>query len=202
MSIKLITPAAELPVSLEDFKLHLRRGIEKAEDDYDLTIKLKAGIKSIEAAIGYPIVHSTWDWYTDYWPCELPHDQVSAITHIKYTPTGAAQETVSADAYSLVGAYDESVPAQYAGQARVVLAYGQSWPSTTLETGEPIVTRIVSGWKDADSVPEDLKSAIKLEAAHLYAHRESVTLGNTAVEAKAMARGVDHFISQYKRWKF
>lgn len=198
----LVTAASALPVSLAEFKAHLKLDATYAGEDSDLTAKLGGACASIESAIGYPMVHSVWDLRSDEWPCVLPHHQVSALTSITYTDSAGASGTVSASVYSLVGAYSESTATQYVGEARVVLAYGQSWPSVTLATGEPIVTRITSGWKDAASVPADLKLAVLLEATHAYEHRSSVTLGNTAVESKALERGVEHFIRNYVRWRF
>lgn len=200
MSIKLATAATAYPLSVAELEAHLK--LDEGQDP-DVGQKLRAACRNIERAVGYPILHSVWDWETDHWPCELPHHQVSAIGSVKYTAAGAAQATVSSSIYRLVGAYDEAVPEQYVGAARIVLVYGQSWPSVTLETGEPIVIRLTSGWKNPAAVPDDLKTAIFLEAGHLYRNRESVIVDSAAaVDSKPLARGVDHYIAPYVRWKF
>lgn len=199
---RLITAASALPVSLAELKAHLHIDASYTAEDTDLMIKLNVACGSIEAEIGYPMVHSTWDWHTASWPSVLPHHQVSAVASIKATDSAGNESTVSSAVYSVVSLYDEAVPTQYAGEARIELAYGQTWPSLTLATGEPIVTRITSGWKDAAAVPYQLKAAVLLEAGHLYKNREAVTLGNTAIESRELARGVDTLIGPYKRWRF
>lgn len=193
MSIKLITAALELPVAIEEFRDHLRAD----SCDADMALKLSAACRSVERAAGYPLIHSEWDWYSCEWPERLPHFQVSSVS-VKYLPVDGSLTTIETSVYSASNLYDEATPLYFAGECSIVLKYGQLWPYVVLARGESIVTRIISGWKDAASVPEDIKLAILLEAAHLYRDRESVT----AAESRVLARGVDHLLSPYVRHRW
>lgn len=138
---------------------------------------------------------------------ELPIAQVQSIASITYMDSSGTTWTMPAADYHLAGGYSpvepDADPHDVNGQvtfgARVYLKYARVWPNATLETGEPISVRFVAGWKSPENVPEDLRLAICLEAAHLYRNRESVTVGNSAVESKPLSRGVEDLIVNYRK---
>lgn len=200
------TPSATLPVSLAEFKAHLHYSGD--DEDGDLTGKLIAAVQGVETATGRVLISSTAVLTLETWPSEdyieLPGGQTSAITTLKYTDSAGAVTTWGATNYKLVRAYAPLVtPTRVIpGRARLQLAYSIAWPSVTLDTGEPIEITYPTGFKDADSVPWQLKAAILLDGAHMYRNRESVTLGNTAVESKALARGYEDLIAPFRIWQF
>lgn len=61
---------------------------------------------------------------------------------------------------------------------RVVLKHGQSWPSTTLRTMNPVQVTYVAGYGLAASVPPHLVQLIKLLVSHWYENREPVVVGS------------------------
>lgn len=198
------TPSATLPVSLSELKDHLRCGDNQ---DADLAGKLAAAIGAVESATGRVLIDSTAVLRLECWPrrdyIELPGGQTSSITTVKYTDSTGAQRTWAAANYKLVRGYSLAAPGQVIdSKARLQLAYGCSWPTETLDTGEPIEITYQTGWKDADSVPWQLKAAVLLDGGHRYRNRESVTLGNTAVESKNLARGFDDLVAHFRIWGF
>jgi hypothetical protein len=56
------------------------------------------------------------------------------------------------------------------GIGRIVLPYGESWPSGTLYPSNPITIRYVAGWTTAELVPKNIKSAVKFAAEDSYYH--------------------------------
>jgi len=71
---------------------------------------------------------------------------------------------------------------------RIVLPYGESWPSVTLFPSNPIIVKFVCGWTTAALVPYKIKTAIKMIAAKLYESRGEDVLGQTVSEDKTVMR--------------
>lgn len=71
---------------------------------------------------------------------------------------------------------------------RIVLPYGESWPSGTLYPSNPITIRFICGWTTAALVPYKIKAALKLLCAKLYESRGEDILGQTVHEDKTVQR--------------
>ncbi len=71
---------------------------------------------------------------------------------------------------------------------RVVLPYGDTWPSDILYPSNPIVIRFVCGWTTAALVPSKIRTAIKMICADLYEGRGEVVQGQTVIENKTVDR--------------
>jgi uncharacterized phiE125 gp8 family phage protein len=185
MTTQLITAPAEAAVSLDEFKLHGR--LDGNSDDSDLQAKLDAAHGYIESTeLSRRLITSTWDLHLEQWPCgnciKIPFGNLQSVTYIKYIDSGGTLTTWPSTNYTLARVYDPAANASSdTGAGRVVLRYNKPWPNSALEAGEPIVVRFVCGWKDAASVPAQIKSAIQLYAAHLYRNREAVTDGRSIV---------------------
>ena len=122
----------------------------------------------------------------------MPFGQLQSVTHVKYTDTAGVQTTFSAEAWEISTSRDPGV---------LALSYGYSWPSTTLRVLDPIEIQFVCGWTTAADVPYDLRAAILLMAGHLYAHRESVIVGDSAaVESKMLEQGFDSLVANWRIW--
>lgn len=142
------------------------------------------------------LITQTWKVFLDDWPCgdrmRMPFGQLQSITHVKYTDTAGVQTTFSTDAWEISTSRDPGV---------LALSYGYSWPSTTLRVLDPIEIQFVCGWTTAADVPYDLRAAILLMAGHLYAHRESVIVGDSAaVESKMLEQGFDALVANWRIW--
>jgi hypothetical protein len=60
--------------------------------------------------------------------------------------------------------------------AKICLAYGKSWPSTTLRSYNAVCLTFAAGYGTAGSdVPQKIRNAILLLVAHLFNNREAVT---------------------------
>jgi hypothetical protein len=60
----------------------------------------------------------------------------------------------------------------------------------------------VAGWPTAADVPQPLKAAIMLLAAHFIRNREAVTIGRSTVESMPLKFAVDALTAPYILWRF
>src|SRR5512146_3025430 len=123
----LVSPSTTLPVSLSDFKLHLKYPDDVTAEDADLTAKLNAAVRAIESATGRVLISSTAVLTLEKWPCksyiDLPGGQTSSITTLTYTDSASAVTTVASTEYKLVRGYSLTSPTQVIdGRARLHLA--------------------------------------------------------------------------------
>ena len=116
-------------------------------------------------------INQTWELWLDEFPrrdyIDIPLPPLSSITSIKYYDTANVEATMTITDYFVD---TKSEP------GRVVLAYGKSWPSTSLRPANGVCVTFVAGYGAlATSVPQTVKSAILLMLGHLYEHREAVS---------------------------
>lgn len=169
MKTKLITAPALEPVTLEDMQEHLRVETDGTNPDDDVIIGLITVAREyVEGYSGRAFITQTWELALDEFPVcnyiELPYPPLQSVTSVKYYDTDETEATFSSDDY-YVDTYSEP--------GRVVLGYGEVWPSTTLRTANGVIIRYVTGYGDAASdVYDRYRQAIKLVAAHLYENRE------------------------------
>ena len=103
-----------------------------------------------------------------------------------FTATGAGSGTGTATASGIVKYYGTDNTVYYIDGAdlfvdlkseprRVVLAYGKSWPSTSLRPANGVCVTFSAGYGAAAAVPQKIKQAILLLLSHYFEHREAVT---------------------------
>ena len=88
---------------------------------------------------------------------------------IRYYDTDDTEATFSSDSYFVD---TKSEP------GRVVLNYGESWPTTTLRPANGVCVTFVAGYGDDGSdLPQKVRNAMLLIIGHLYENREQVVTG-------------------------
>ena len=172
MSLALITPPAEEPVTLAAFKEHIK--VDDPAEDASLAGYLLAARRTIEARYNLAIIAQAWRLTLETAPAEiaLSLSPVLAIDSVGIVRAGVA-ETLPASAFE----------ARTGAAARVRLKAG--YP------GAGLVIAFTAGWADAAAVPEELKLAVKTLAAHFYERREG--------EAGDGAPGVVRILSAYRQ---
>lgn len=169
MRINVATAPTLEPINIKEAKEHLRLNVD--EDDQD--VYLKTIIKAVRVytenvLLKRTLLQQTLEYYLDYFPSGksliIPRPPLISVTSVIYTDSGDTDNTLSSSDY---GVDTVSEP------GRVVLNYGEVWPSTTLATNNPIKVTFVAGYGDkiAD-VPEDIKLAMKVMMAEMYENRE------------------------------
>jgi len=153
------------PVEVEDFVTHSRITVANEPDYAYLRGLLKAGRQEVENASWSALISQTWEQYFDAFadPLVLDMQPVLSITSITYTDTDEATQTLATSVYEL---------GEDNGKGIVRLKYSQTWPATLGYEDVVKVTFKAGYGTTPEDVPEHLKSAIRIYAAHYYEHRE------------------------------
>jgi uncharacterized phiE125 gp8 family phage protein len=187
---RLVTPPAEEPVSLAEAKEHLR--LEGTEDDTYVSALIQAARQHVEEVCWRGLVMQMREIVLDRFPdcaeMDLPGGNLGAITSVTYVDAAGAEQTLDPSVYE---ADTGSVP------GRLLLAYGQSWPSARCQWNA-VRVRYTVGWAVAD-VPAPIKHALLLLIAHLYEQRAPEVTG-AAIGKVEFA--VDALLEPYRlvRW--
>lgn len=191
MSLKLYTAAAGDPVSLAEAKVHLR--VDGTDEDTLITSLIGSATLEAEHLMGRAVMPQKWQVMLDGFASsiDLPRPTVSGVDSVKYVDaTTGTLTTLSSTVYQVVAGSDYS--------ARIVLAYGQSWPSSRAQP-ESVQVIFSTGYQDAASVPEPIKTWIKLRVGTMYANRESVVVdGRIAI----VVMPFDFLLDRYRVWGF
>lgn len=161
MTVVVYTAPATEPVSLTEAKLHLK--VDGTDDDNLITALIKAARMQAEHETRRALITQTIDVYLDAFADEILLPPITAVTAIIYVDENGTTQTLAADQY-VVDIYSEP--------ARVVPAYGVSWPATR-EQNNAVKLRCTAGWANAAAVPEAIKSWMLLQIGHWYANREA-----------------------------
>ncbi|QPC43493.1 phage head-tail connector protein [Kaustia mangrovi] len=167
--VRTIAPA-ELPVSLEEAKAHLR--VDHADDDTLITGLIQTATDYVDGwsgILGKCLVSQTWRLDLcgfPPWVIYLPLAPVSEIVDVTYCDEDGNQQTLS--------------PTVYRGP--VIDAYGpylyrvesESWPSTDTRPDAVSVT-FTAGYGAPSDVPQSIRHALLLLVGHWYENREATS---------------------------
>lgn len=192
-----IRTVAKVLLAACEFGTTIIRLTGQSTEDALLTSIITAGREHIEDVTRRQLLTATWDYYLDGWPdgnaFKIPFGNLQSVSHVKYTDSAAAQTTMAVTTDYLVEVNGDQC-------GRIVLPYGETWPSFTAYPSNPIVIRLVAGWTTAALVPYKVKAALLMVCADLYANREAQAMSqqgyqvNNAVQALlASARLWDEF---------
>jgi uncharacterized phiE125 gp8 family phage protein len=145
------------------------------------------------------IITQTWDYCLPGWPSsnfiKLPYGNLQTVTSIKYRES---DWLTSADDITLTEGTDYLVETNGEYCGRVVLPYGESWPSGTLYPSNPITIRFVCGWTTAALVPYKIKAAMKMICADIYENRERQSVGTAQIYFEN--KTVDRLLASARLW--
>ncbi|PIT80172.1 head-tail connector protein [Limnohabitans sp. 15K] len=183
MSIQLVTPPAEEPVTLIEAKLHLR--VDFDDDDTLIASLITAARQAAETLTGRQFITARWKQVLDCFPepslMGVPAGQaftlpghaillakapVQSVVSINYLDMSSVNQTMPALSYTVDAACEP---------ARITPVFGQIWPICLPQIGAVSVT-FDAGYGTAAQVPEGIKSWIKLRVGSLYGHREEIAV--------------------------
>ena len=158
--LKVITPPAVEPVSLDDIKTQLQ--IDLSDEIYDDQIipLIPAARDWCEKYQNRAYITQTLELALDCWPyCEIKllRPPLQTVDMIEYGEGASVWDSTNyiVDNYAFIG--------------RVVRQRGASWPTGTLPTVNGIRVKYVAGYgDDTESVPSTIKQAITLLCVHWF----------------------------------
>jgi uncharacterized phiE125 gp8 family phage protein len=179
--MQLITPPAGEPVSLAEAKLHLR--VDFDDDDSLIQVLISAARQAAETLTNRQLVTARWRMVLDSFPgpslMGVPAGQTFTLPgHAVLLPKSPVQSVVEIRYLDMAGAWQVMPAANYTVDsvcepARITPVFGQIWPIALPQIGAVSVI-FDAGYGDASTVPEGIKTWIKLRLGSLYVHREEV----------------------------
>jgi len=143
MKTTLVTAPAYMPITLADVKAHLRVEDAFTTDDSYIQSLIFQAVDEVESILNRKLITQTWKYFLDDWPdgddIVLPYGKLQSVTHVYYTDSDGTQQTDFDE-------NDEWTSDTDSDPGRVILKYGESWPSTTLAYENPIEIQFVCGY--------------------------------------------------------
>lgn len=202
-TVELVTAPAAEPVTRTEAKTHLR--VTHTDDDTYIDGLITAARMHIENICNVALITQEHKILLCEFPCAkrilIPYGRLQSIDGFSWTDTAGTTRTWTVSGGNLVsGSVTMAHIDAVRNPAAIVLAYGQSWPSETLKTSNPIVIEFTCGYGDvAADVPQPIKNAMLLLIGHWYRNREAVVITDRAsVESKALPLGVDALLANFR----
>lgn len=196
MSLVLVTPPSVEPLTAAEARARLNIGSEVTDAVLNAFISAaRLMIDGADGWLGRALVTQTWDLVLDHFegwnlPRErgfyggsyaygggassdygydpqrlrqyrhgiiIPLPPLQSVTSVKYIDTDGSEQTLDPVTYVV----EKGTP------SHIVLATGKTWPAVSTQPGS-VVIRFVAGYGSLGSdVPENVRSAICLQASHL-----------------------------------
>ena len=192
-ALYLITAPAADVVSLEDMKKHLRVDAANIDDDDTIEAYTDAVVQHLDGRdgiLGRALCDQTWELRLSAFPCgaiRIPLPPLIEIVSIKYRDSDGAETVYAAENYHVTGVGD---------RGRIHLRDGKSWPTVGNGWPEPVIVQFRCGYIDsgvsppAVDVPKPIVAAVKMKTADLYANRETIVVGESAIELPWAAKAL------------
>jgi uncharacterized phiE125 gp8 family phage protein len=180
--LSLVTAPAVEPVSMAELEEYVR--VESPADAAFLTMSAVAARRYFEKITGLSLLEQTWLASWDAVPVDayglsareliLPRAPLVAISSVKYLApgSGGVLSTLSSDAYIPGGV------GQASAFARLCLGESSEWPALGRFPDALQVTFRSGYGVTASAVPDDLRLALLLLAAHWYENRLPSSAGS------------------------
>lgn len=165
------TDATVEPVTLPEVLDHCL--VENTADYAYLMGLVKKARLSVERRYQRQLITATWVAYMENFPAEIELKvlPVSAVSSIIYVDMDGVTQTLASTEY-------QSSYVSKDAPARIMPAYGKTWPSVRGDTYDAVAVTFTAGYGAAASdVPEDVRHWILATVAHWYQHREPTVTG-------------------------
>lgn len=165
-----------------------------AEDSL-LTDIIQTAREHVEDITRRALITQTWDYYLDEFPeanfIKVPFGNLqTAGLIVSWKDTDGTETTLTLTTDYLIETNGDGI-------GRIVLPYGETWPSDTLYPSNPIKIRFLAGWTTAALVPSKIRSAILLIASDLYENREAQIVNSQGYQDN---RTVQRLLASSRLW--
>ncbi|ESX86956.1 phage head-tail connector protein [Mesorhizobium sp. LNJC405B00] len=198
--LTIVTPPDDFPVLLAEAKAQLGITVTTVHDDMinRLIAAVTAKLDGERGLLGRALVTQEWTLTLDSFPAEIsvPLPPLQSVDEIIYLDAAGEEQTLATNQYAVLGIGGSR-------RARIVPAYGKSWPATR-DFPEAVTVSFTAGYgDDEESVPEPLRAAILLHVGHLFENRETTIVEDrTAFSVDVTPYGFDDLIAPYRLWGF
>lgn len=149
-------------------------------DDDNLTELITDGRDEVERITRRALLTQTWYYYLDKFPKDdfipLPFGNLQSTgLVITYKDSDGTVTTMTLTTDYLIETNGEGI-------GRIVLPYGESWPSFTAYPSNPITIEFACGWTAAASIPKNIKRAVKFAAEDAYYHGDRHEVLSKAID--------------------
>jgi uncharacterized phiE125 gp8 family phage protein len=162
MSIKLITAPIIEPVTIQEQTTREYLRLDGNESDNNVSKLLKTARETAENFQNRAYLTQTWELSLDSYPrmpLELPRPPLQSLVSVKlYAADGS--EVVMDIADFIVDADSEP--------GRIAFKSGKTWPAIKLREINAVKIQFKAGYTDVNKVPEMVKQAILIHAAHRF----------------------------------
>lgn len=166
MSLSRQSPPAALVITTDALAEHLRlpHAAPETEQTTELTTLIRAATSALERRLDAAFIAQTWQWRTEVLTAPFPLTPVISVETVELVAPDGARATWTG--WSLA----QGMPHPH--------LIARSTP--TLATDGYAEIRFTAGYgTTADALPEDLRQAVTLLAAHFYENREATTDSRT-----------------------
>lgn len=184
MTYALISPPAAEPVSLAELKAHLR--IDTDHEDTVLQALILAARQHLERIAGLALISQGWRLYLDRWPqsglVQIARGPVVSIEAVRAYDELGEENEISLAGHVLDGA---GRPARFWLRTRP-----EAWQALN-----GVEVDFTAGFGEAaGEVPDTLKRAIMIHAAHMYEFRGAVPV---EMQPAGVPEGYDRLVAPY-----
>lgn len=166
MSVVQTVAPVQMPVTLDEAKLHTH--VDGNDEDAAITSLIQKATRYAQEYQWDQLISATFEQRMDRFPCGeiiLAKNPVSSVTSVSYVDSAGTTQTLTVTT--------DYVTDIYTKPARIVPAYGKSWPTTRGFINDVTVTYVAGYGSGPSSVPENVRHAILLLVGQWYANREA-----------------------------
>lgn len=189
MTLTLVTPAAEMPVSVIEARQHCRAS---DADDAVLALYLAAAVQSVQDATNRALVTETWRLAADAFPAgclTLPWAPLLGVTEVRYWDAAGVDTALASTVYQV-----ETPSGPTAPPGRLMLGPSQFWPAVQAGRADAVRITFTAGYgAEASTVPAPLRAAVLLMVGSMYEFREA-----DAARALTENPAVNRLLSPYR----
>jgi len=168
-----------------------------------------------EEVTGRALLPQRWKLTLQNWPGRdwtnmtsgVGYSNVDAYYRYNFIALPQAAPLIAVDTFTYLDTahlkYSLATPVDYLVDSdrepgRVVLPYGQVWPTRVLDTASPIQITYRAGYLDASQIPPPIIQAMLMLVAHWYENREAMVVGRTAQIATEIRWAPDELLWPYR----
>lgn len=176
----LVTAPTEEPLTIQDVIDQCQMGEIPDDQRTRVAAYITAARQLLERRLRRQFCTATWKLYYDSFPATIVFDDklpIKTITHIKYTDNNGTLTTLTpASTYYQTDLASDQRP------ARIMPAYGTTWPSVRASSFNTVEIQFTCGYGAASAVPQSIKNGMLLLVANWYENREQAVIGTIVSE--------------------